>query len=230
MEVAAGCERLRGAVLVALMTAGMPAAWSTTLPDLQDLEIVLPADTPHRSCFESAAERYRLPTGLLVAVAKVESAFDPRAVSDKGAMGVMQILWPGTAAHLGIERKADLFVPCVSIDAGARYLRELIGQFGVGELALAAYNMGPSRVRSSRVEELPAAGQEYVELVARAAERLLRRGPTPGAVQTGSVLTFRLPSEERARAAVAALRLRDPSLRTEVHQVGTTWILTVRWG
>jgi hypothetical protein len=204
-------------------------ASAASLPSFTALSAPLPAETPHRACFEAAALRYELPVGLLVAVAKVESAFNPRAVSHKNAVGVMQILWPGTAAHLGITRRTDLFVPCISIDAGARYLRELLGQFQVGELALAAYNMGPSRIRSSRVEDLPRAGKEYVELVAGAAHRLLNGRHVNARVSTTGInhLTFRLPSADRARAVVAALKVRDAQLETSIREVDGVWLLTV---
>ena len=59
----------------------------------------------------------------------------------------MQILWPDTARHLGIYRLSQLYDPCTNIDAGARYLKELLGNYDDNlHLALAAYNYGPSRI------------------------------------------------------------------------------------
>ena len=59
----------------------------------------------------------------------------------------MQILWPDTARHLGIHRLSELYDPCTNIDAGARYLRELLQRYdGDLHLALAAYNYGPGRI------------------------------------------------------------------------------------
>jgi len=100
---------------------------------------------PHQACFEAAALRHRLPATLLLAVARGESDFEAAAVSSANAVGVMQIRWPLTARHLGIDRRRQLFEPCTNIEAGARYLRELLERFdGDLHLALLAYHQGPS--------------------------------------------------------------------------------------
>lgn len=102
---------------------------------------------PHARCFRIAAHTYDLPETLLLAVARGESDFDADARSRANAHGVMQIQWPGTAKHLGIYRLSNLYDPCTNIDAGARYLRELLGRYdGDLHLALAAYNYGPGRI------------------------------------------------------------------------------------
>jgi hypothetical protein len=105
---------------------------------------------PYQECFKSAAEKYELPVTLLLAVARGESDFNPEAVSYANARGLMQILWPGTAHHLGIYDQKQLFDPCINIDAGARYLVELLSMYdGDVHLSLAAYNYGPGRVSPS---------------------------------------------------------------------------------
>jgi hypothetical protein len=105
---------------------------------------------PHANCFRVAALQYDLPHTLLLAVARGESDFEPTARSKANAHGVMQILWPTTANHLGIYRISELYDPCTNIDAGARYLKELL-QYYDGNLhrALAAYNYGPERIPKS---------------------------------------------------------------------------------
>ena len=102
---------------------------------------------PYSTCFATAAIQYDLPETLLLAVARGESDFEATARSKANAHGVMQILWPGTAKHLGIHRLSELYDPCTNIDAGARYLKELLGRYsGDLHLALAAYNYGPTRI------------------------------------------------------------------------------------
>jgi hypothetical protein len=102
---------------------------------------------PFSNCFRRAAVVNKVPETLLLAVARGESDFDPTARSHANAHGVMQILWPTTARHLGLNLLSDLYDPCKNIDAGARYLKELIDAYnGDLHLALAAYNYGPGRI------------------------------------------------------------------------------------
>ncbi len=102
---------------------------------------------PHSRCFSAAALQYDLPETLLLAVARGESDFEATARSRANAHGIMQILWPDTAKHLGIHRLSALYDPCTNIDAGARYLKEMLARYnGNLHLALAAYNYGPRRI------------------------------------------------------------------------------------
>lgn len=87
---------------------------------------------------ESAALRHDVPAALLLAVAKVESHFDPRAVSWSGARGLMQIM-PGTARMLHV---ADVFSIKESMNGAARYLSGFIDRFGTIRQAVFAYNTG----------------------------------------------------------------------------------------
>jgi hypothetical protein len=92
---------------------------------------------------DAAAKKYGLDAQLLAAVAAAESNFDPLAVSRKNAQGVMQLL-PETSARLSVRNPFD---PAQNIDAGARYLKELLDRFhGDVKFALAGYNAGPERV------------------------------------------------------------------------------------
>jgi soluble lytic murein transglycosylase-like protein len=92
---------------------------------------------------ERAAKAHDLDPVLLAAVAEVESNFDPFAVSDKGACGILQLM-PETGERFGVE---DLFDVEQNIDGGARYLRWLLDRFeGDTDLALAAYNAGENAV------------------------------------------------------------------------------------
>lgn len=98
--------------------------------------------SPYDALIEQAATRNGLDKGLLNAVARAESGFNPNAVSRTGAQGIMQLM-PGTARALGV---ADSFDPAQNIDGGARYLRHLMDKFGDPTLAIAAYNAGPGSV------------------------------------------------------------------------------------
>lgn len=112
--------------------------------------------------FRRAAEHYNLPFAFLKAVAKVESNFNPHAISRADAKGLMQLM-DGTAALLGVT---DAFEPEQAIFGGARYLRMLANMFD-GDLTLttAAYNAGPERVKKSRGVPKIEETQRYVERV-----------------------------------------------------------------
>lgn len=92
---------------------------------------------------EEHATRGGVRKDLVKAVIQVESAFNPRAVSTKGAMGLMQLM-PATARQLGV---ANAFDPDQNIRGGVAYLRQLLDRYDGSEtLALAAYNAGPGAV------------------------------------------------------------------------------------
>jgi soluble lytic murein transglycosylase-like protein len=109
------------------------------------LALAGPARTPPTigAQIRHAAERYGLSEQLVTAVIRVESGFNPRAVSPKGAQGLMQLM-PATASQLGVR---DVFDIVENIDGGVRYLRGLMERFGNNlSLALAAYNAGERAV------------------------------------------------------------------------------------
>jgi soluble lytic murein transglycosylase-like protein len=100
-----------------------------------------PAPTPLELA-DAAADRYGLPRELVRSVMAAESGFQPAAISPKGAIGLMQLM-PGTAHTLGV----DAHDPAQNVDAGARYLRDLLEKYNYGlRHALAAYNAGPGAV------------------------------------------------------------------------------------
>ena len=102
------------------------------------------AMSPYHELVAAAASRYGVDAELITSVIAVESNFDPKAVSRKNARGLMQLL-PKTAARLGVK---DVFDPAENIDAGTRYLRDLLQLYNNDlTLTLAAYNAGPDNVQ-----------------------------------------------------------------------------------
>lgn len=109
----------------------------------EDLRRAYLKDLPYGSAMVAAAERNRVDGLLLAAIVEAESRFSPRAVSPRGAVGLMQVL-PSTATAFGSH---DLYDPRVNLEVGSRYLGTLIEHFdGNLELAIAAYNAGPAAV------------------------------------------------------------------------------------
>ena len=119
---------------------------------------------------QDASALQGVPPTLLRAVIRIESNYDPDAVSHAGAQGLMQLM-PGTAKELGVVCPFD---PRENVFAGTRYLQHLHERFGNWPDALAAYNAGPERV--ARRERLPKETQRYVRNV-------LARAPIVGIVR-----------------------------------------------
>jgi soluble lytic murein transglycosylase-like protein len=122
---------------------------------------------------ERAAAQHSLPAALLHSVIKVESNYNPSAVSPKGAQGLMQLI-PSTALRFGVS---DVFDPADNIQGGAKYLRYLLDLYhGDYPLALAAYNAGEGAVaKYGTVPPYPET-QNYLRLVAR---QLRESAPAP---------------------------------------------------
>lgn len=108
------------------------------------------------------AARHSVEPALVKAVIRAESNFDPRAVSRKGAQGLMQLM-PETAARYGVR---DPFEPAANVEAGVRHLKTLLVEYGELELALAAYNAGEQAVeRFGRRVPPYAETQAYIDAV-----------------------------------------------------------------
>ena len=128
------------------------------------------------TAIEEAAARHNVDPNLVRAVVKVESNFNPNAVSRKGAMGLMQLM-PSTARQLKVKNPFD---PEQNVDAGVRHLKQLLESYGGDiKLTLAAYNAGAGAVARSSGVPRYAETQNYVRRITN-----LYYG---GAVEAGSV-------------------------------------------
>jgi hypothetical protein len=105
----------------------------------------MPLDqAPFGQLIRDVSEKYKVDSDLVFSVIAAESNFNPKAVSRRGARGLMQLL-PATASRFGVK---DIFDPKENVDAGTRYLRDLLKQYqGDLPLTLAAYNAGPGAVQ-----------------------------------------------------------------------------------
>jgi len=177
---------------------------------------------PHQACFEEAARQNNVPVTLALAISRGESNFDPRAISSANAIGMMQILWPITAKHLGITDRNLLFEPCVNIEAGVRYLREMLDRYNDNvHLTLAAYNYGPGRIEPDALQVPEGAawysGYIYNHLgyvLGTSAPQAQRQAPESYEDEKRlSLITFNDP--DRAAAFVEFLRNRTPSVRLD---------------
>lgn len=159
-------RRIAARLLFGLTIAVIPTAG----PLAQNVQpAVRETRDPFAPHIAEASRRFGIPAGWIRAVRHVESGGDLRAVSPKGAMGLMQIM-PGTWAALRRRHGlgSDPFVPRDNILAGTAYLREMYDRYGTVTGMLAAYNAGPGRyddyLTSGRV--LPAETRAYVTRLA----------------------------------------------------------------
>jgi soluble lytic murein transglycosylase-like protein len=127
---------------------------------------------------KEAATRYAVREDLVAAVIEAESQFNPRAVSRRGAKGLMQLM-PGTAAVLGVR---DPFDPRENIDGGVKHLRFLLDRFDHDlPVALAAYNAGERAVMANRGIPPYPETRRYVKRIMQRIDPGWReaRGPAP---------------------------------------------------
>lgn len=181
-----------GSVEVAVedVTAIEPEEVFTPLPAKPEVK------PPFRELVEAAAARYKVDADLITSVIAVESNFDPKAVSRKNARGLMQLL-PETAARLGAQ---NIFDPRENIDAGTRYLRDLLQKYNNDlVLALAAYNAGPENVRVyGRVPPF-AETISYVRRVKHSYEKSKSNAHTSTATQPETRVASSLPRTGQAQ-------------------------------
>jgi len=149
---------------------------------------------PYRELVQAAAARYNVDADLITSVIAVESNFDPKALSRKNARGLMQLL-PETAARLGVQ---DIYDPQENIDAGTRYLRELLEKYNNDlTLALAAYNAGPDRVEQyRRVPPFPET-LSYVRRVKRSYDKSKSKASAKTPAPPGAIAATSRPRQSQ---------------------------------
>lgn len=167
------------------------------------------------AALRDAARRHAIDYELLQALVATESGFNARAISPKGAIGLMQLI-PATAQRYGVRGDArrtleeKLHDPQINIAAGSRYLRDLIAMFdGSLELALAAYNAGEGAVRRAG-NRIPAyrETQNYVKTVLEIYGQLKPGGARMAAAGGGRVpqrVRMELPAARVSQAPAGAV-------------------------
>ena len=141
--VLTGLSGVRPAPPAPQVAASTESAESESAPAEDDIDSQAGMD----AFIKKVAARYNVSPDVVAAVIEAESEFNPRAVSRRGAQGLMQLM-PKTAAILGVD---DPFNPRANIEAGVRHLRALMDRFGNNlPLVLAAYNAGELAVIKHR--------------------------------------------------------------------------------
>jgi soluble lytic murein transglycosylase-like protein len=160
-----------------------------------------PASTPHSfdltQAVKDASGTYRLDPDLVTSVIRAESGFNIRAVSPKGAQGLMQLM-PQTASQLGVKNAFD---PQANLEAGTRYLRELLERYNFDLIkALAAYNAGPQRVEQYNGVPPYYETKAYVARIVRDfnKKKLAAKSPTPVTAKKNSPPKPAAPTHARS--------------------------------
>jgi len=136
-------------LLFAILTIPVPVAAQTHADRSSDISLTIQRAVAFHPAIRAAAARNALDPHLLWTIAYLETRFRPQLVSHKGACGLMQFI-PATGRRYGLLTRSDLHDPLRSIDAAARYVRDLNMMFdGRIDLVLAGYNAGENAVINS---------------------------------------------------------------------------------
>jgi hypothetical protein len=151
------------------------------------------------AAIDQAAARHNVDPSLVRSVVKVESNFNPNAVSRKGAMGLMQLM-PSTARSLNVSNPFD---PAQNVDAGVRHLRKLLDNYGGNvQLSLAAYNAGSGAVARSAGVPRFRETQNYVLRITNLYNRGDNGGGATGAFVVGGPIRDAVHMERDARGVL----------------------------
>ncbi len=140
---------MRTLLLFAILTIPVPVVAQTHADRSSDISLTIQRAVAFHSAIRAAAARNALDPHLLWTIAYLETRFRPQLVSHKGARGLMQFI-PATGRRYGLLTHSDLHDPLRSIEAAARYVRDLNMMFdGRIDLVLAGYNAGENAVINS---------------------------------------------------------------------------------
>lgn len=150
------------------ISPALPSPETDTIGEVNSVSIPLKGTGNFEPYIEEASKTFRVEKSLIRAVIKAESNFNPKAKSNSGAVGLMQLL-PSTGRELNVR---DLYDPRDNILGGTRYLAMLLDRYerNLG-LALAAYNWGPGNLEKAPAR-LPRETEKYVQRVLRYLETL----------------------------------------------------------
>jgi transglycosylase-like protein with SLT domain len=149
------CRRMKTILLSSLLLLPLPTEAHTRRRNTSDISPALTRAARYHPAIRAAAARYSVDPHLLWTIGYLETRFQPRCVSPKGARGMMQFI-PATGRRYGLFTRRDFHDPLRSIDAAARYVRDLDAMFGGRiDLVLAGYNAGEYAVINSRYRVPP---------------------------------------------------------------------------
>lgn len=195
---------VRTVVLRGTSAAPLPVSSKSSAPSKQISDIV-----------DQAARAHQVDPLLVHSVIKVESNYNPYAVSTKGAEGLMQLM-PPTARMLGVSNSFD---PRENIEGGVKYLKYLQGLYGDDRLALAAYNAGPAAVEKYKQVPPYKETRNYVEQVGRQYDGA-RRDAAKSTTEKAAV-------EAKADAPAPIVVEKHPKLEQSVDEHGRLSLRTV---
>ena len=153
-------------------------------PIVSPLAATAPPPFDLTEAVKSASGTYQLDPDLVTSVIRAESGFNVRALSPKGAQGLMQLM-PQTATQLGVQNAYD---PKANVEAGTRYLRELLERYNFDLIkALAAYNAGPQRIDQYHGVPPYYETRAYVARIVRDfnKKKLAAKSPSPAVQKNG---------------------------------------------
>lgn len=189
-------------VLVKTQPAAVRTAAPTTATSapVQSQATITPVNL--NQVVSGAGERHQIDPDFINSVIRAESGFNNRAVSKKGAQGLMQLM-PQTASQLGVTNSFD---PNANVEGGTKYLRELLEKYNFDvNKALAAYNAGPKRVDQYRGVPPYYETQSYIARIIRDFNRRkIAENPALARKTTSARSTKAVPQKHQAHAANSA--------------------------